>query len=157
MSRDIVMAVQAPFQHAYGLLERYIEVCPEDVWNEVNGGWPVWQQIYHAVTALDFFSGGTPGGRLPCDPETGSLARVADGTVSKKEVAALAAAAKARADAYIAGLEDTDLAAKNERLSQIMGMDVTHGGVVGMLASHTLYHLGSGDAALRDHGLKGVF
>ena len=113
MSRDIVTAVQAPFLNAFALLERYIDVCPEEIWREKNGGWPVWQQIYHALTALDFFVGqvGTP----------------------------------------------SDLAVREPRLSAVFGSDVPHGAIVGMLASHTLYHVGSCDAALRDHGLKGVF
>ena len=158
MSRDIVMAVQVPFQNAFALLERYIDVCPDDIWNEKNGGWPVWQQLYHALTAIDFFVGqvGTPSD-WPFDQATGSLTVVSEQHLSREAAKKLAGEAKARADAYVAGLADADLAAREPRLSAVFGSDVTHGAIVGMLVSHTLYHVGSCDAALRDHGLKGVF
>ncbi len=29
MSREIVMAAQGPFLHAWGLLEAYVDVCPD--------------------------------------------------------------------------------------------------------------------------------
>lgn len=158
MSRNIVMAVQAPFQNAFGLLERYIDVCPEEIWKEKNGGWPVWQQIYHALTAIDFFVGqvGTPS-EWPFDQATGSLGTVSEQHLSRGEAKKLAAEAKARADLYLSGLNDANLAEREPRLSAVFGSDVFHGAIVGMLASHTLYHVGSCDAALRDHGLKGVF
>ena len=158
MSRDIVTAVQAPFLNAFALLERSIDVCPEEIWREKNGGWPVWQQIYHALTALDFFVGqvGTPSD-WPFDQATGSLNVVSEQYLTKEAAKKLATEAKARVDIYLAGLSDADLAVREPRLSAVFGSDVPHGAIVGMLASHTLYHVGSCDAALRDHGLKGVF
>lgn len=158
MSRDIVMAVQVPFQNAFALLERYIDICPGEIWRETNGGWPVWQQIYHALAAIDFFVGrvGTPSD-WPFDQATGGLHVVSGQYLPGEEAKKLAAEARTRAEAYLAGLSDADLAACEPRLSAVFGSDVTHGAIVGMLASHTLYHVGSCDAALRDHGLKGVF
>ena len=112
MSRDIVTAVQAPFLNAFALLERYIDVCPEEIWREKNGGWPVWQQIYHALTALDFFVGqvGTPSD-WPFDQATGSLNVVSEQYLTKEAAKKLATEAKARVDIYLAGLSDADLAA----------------------------------------------
>lgn len=159
MSRDILMAAQMPFQSAFALLERFIEVCPEEIWREKSGGWPVWQQAYHALTALDFFVGevGTPSA-WPFDEDTGRLAcGVSDKHLPKAEAARLAKEAKARVEAYLAGLDDTDLAVPEPRLTAIFGADMPHAAIIGMLASHTLYHVGSCDAALRNHGLEGVF
>ena len=31
-----------------------MDTCPENIWEETNGGWPVWQQVAHAVAVLNF-------------------------------------------------------------------------------------------------------
>ena len=158
MSRTIVMATQMPFQSAFALLERFIDICPEDIWQEKNGGWPVWQQVYHALTVMDFFVGdvGTPS-QWPFDEATGQLACVSEQNLSKADASRLAAEAKARVEVYLAARTDEELAQPEPRLTAIFGADMPHAAIIGMLASHTLYHVGSCDAALRDHGLPGVF
>lgn len=159
MSREIVIAVQEPFQHAFSLLETFIEICPEAIWKETNGGWPVWQQVYHALTALDFFVRAPDAAELetPLPPDVGGLMKTNTETLSQEQANAFAATAKLRAEAYISALVDTDLARENTGLTHRIGRKMSHGATLGMLASHTLYHVGSVDAALRDHGLKGVF
>lgn len=159
MSNSIVMAAQGPFQNAYGLLSKFIDECPEEIWKEKNGGWPVWQQVVHCLSALGFFAdkAGDEPIPTPCAPEVGRLLTQGTTPVTKAEVKAYAEKCKARADAYIASLTDADLAATNEALTARIGFPVPHAATLGMLASHTLYHLGSCDAALRDHGIPGVF
>jgi hypothetical protein len=159
MSKEIVAVVQAPFQNAFGMLERYMEVCPDDIWKEKSGGWPVWQQIYHALGVLDFFvrSEGEEPIPEPLDPGVVKLAQVSGDLLSRDDMRKLAGQHKARVEAYIARLTDADLARINPGLSARIGRELTHGAVLVMLSSHTLYHLGSCDAALRNHGLKGVF
>ena len=68
-----------------------------------------------------------------------------------------AATVKARVDNWIAGLEDADLARTNVVLSAKLGRETSYAATLVMLASHTDYHIGSCDAALRNHGLPGVF
>lgn len=158
MSREIVLATQGPFLHAWGLLTSYIETCPENIWKEKNGGWPVWQQIAHAVMTLDFFVRGTedllP---APCDVDTAMLKVQGSAVVGKQAMQAYAAAVKERVDAWIARLTDADLPKLDTALTQKLGWDIPKAAVLAMLALHTSYHLGSCDAALRDHGLPGVF
>lgn len=159
MSNSIVMAAQGPFQNAYGLVTKFIEVCPEEIWNEKNGGWPVWQQVVHNLSAFCFLTD-KPGDEpipTPCEPEVARLLVQGTTPATKAEVTAYAEKCKARADAYIAGLTDADLTAINEPLTARIGFPMPHAAVLGMLASHTLYHLGSCDAALRDHCIPGVF
>ena len=72
MSRDIINAVQAPYRHSWSLLTQFIDVCPEKIWNETRGGWPVWQQIAHALAVLNFFTLGENDApaSAPCDMAT---------------------------------------------------------------------------------------
>lgn len=45
MSRDIVAALEEPYQRSWALLAQFMDICPENIWAETNGGWPVWQQV----------------------------------------------------------------------------------------------------------------
>ena len=162
MSQVVIAGPRASFEHAYGLMIRFIEVCPEEIWAEKFGGWPVWQQIYHAL-GLQFSTlqeGETPEpGLYP--PEVGSFEEIPDKAPAKKDVLAYAARMKAKADAYINALRDADLPAVNQGLTNRMqaygGWKFSHAQTLTMLSGHMLYHLGPCDAALRQHGLKGVF
>lgn len=158
MSRTLTTAAAVPFAHAWSLLEAYVNVCPDAVWEEKHGGWPVWQQVLHAVTVLDFFTCGDKA-LLPAPAPQEVLMLTAQGTekVDKAGLRTYMAAVKARVDAWLAALDDTALSVKDDRLSAALGFEVGAVWVLVMLASHTQYHLGSCDAALRDQGLPGVF
>ena len=55
MSRAIVAELESPYQRAWGLMCQFMDVCPDEIWAETNGGWPVWQQVAHTVAVLNFF------------------------------------------------------------------------------------------------------
>ena len=164
MSQSIIAGQRAAFEHAYGLMAHYIEVCPEEVWTEKFGGWPVWQQVYHALGSCQFWGlqdGETPEqGLYP--PEVNRLQSTPDAAPSKKAVLEYAARMKAKADAYLDGLRDADLPGINQGLTarmKTLGVprEFSHSHTLAMLSGHIMYHLGACDAALRARGLKGVF
>ena len=159
MSRIIVDSLKGPIDRAFGLLAQFIEVCPENVWNEKNGGWPVWQQIYHSLIAVNLFADlpqATPLSALAAVDICG-LKAVGATALSKAQVQAACVEAKALVDQYVAALTDEDLPKRNETVFKKIHMDLSQAATLSFLAGHTLYHLGAGDAALRDHGLAGVF
>ena len=160
MSRAIVAELESPYQRAWGLMSQFIDVCPEEIWAETNGGWPVWQQVAHTIAVLNFFILEKDDDTfVPAPAELGVLMLKEQGqqVVSKEAMKAYGAAVKAAVDARVARLTDGDLTGIQQRVSKKIGRDLSYGAVVVMLASHTTYHLGSCDAALRDHGLPGVF
>lgn len=159
MSQAIVNGLKGPIDNSFALLAKFIEVCPENIWAEKSGGWPVWQQVYHVVGAVDFFISvpGLPPSEPLAKPAFGELSEVADITVAKNQIKTAVDEAQARIDKYVATLTDEDLAKRNEHLFAAANMDMTVAATLSLLAAHTLYHLGSCDAALRDNGLKGVF
>ena len=159
MSNAIVRSQQGNFEFTFSLTMQFIDACPEEIWREKFGGWPVWQQIYHGLGVLDFFTRSTAAEAVvgPC-PAASSLDSVADCPApSKAEMKAFAQKAKAVTDAWLQGLTDADLPCKHEGASARMGNEFTNAGIMVLLSGHLLYHLGSCDAALRQHGLKGVF
>ena len=160
MSRAIVAELENPYQRAWSLMCQFMDVCPDEIWAETNGGWPVWQQVAHTVAVLNFFILENDDDTIvPAPTEFGVLMLKEQGqqVVSKEAMKAYGATVKAAVDARVAMLTDADLTRIQERVSKKIGRDLSYGAVMVMLASHTTYHLGSCDAALRDHGLPGVF
>lgn len=159
MSQAIVSSLRGPIDHAFVLLGDFIEACPDDLWTENNGGWPIWQQVYHSLTAVNFFielKGESAPPPLVKDEVCG-LAEAGENPLSKDQIKAACGAAKARVDKYVTSLNDEDLPKRNEALYARAKMEMTLAATLSLLAAHTLYHLGSCDAALRNRGLPGVF
>ena len=163
MSKSIIDGQRAAFKHAYGLLTQFIEACPEDIWTKKFGGWPIWQQVYHALCYqfLTLQDSDTPEQEL-YPREVGSFQVTPDAAPLKKDMLEYATRMKAKADAYIDSLREADLPDINQGLTarvKAFGMshEFSHSQTLVMLSGHTMYHLGSCDAALREHGLKGVF
>ena len=160
MSIAIVAELENPYQRAWGLMCQFMDVCPDEIWAETNGGWPVWQQVAHTVAVLNcFMLENDDDTFVPAPAELGVLMLKEQGqqVVGKESMKAYGAAVKAAVDARVARLTDADLTRIQERVSKKIGRELSYGAVMVMLASHTMYHLGSCDAALRDHGLPGVF
>lgn len=159
MSKAIVQSLEGGVLYSFSLVNEFIKICPDTIWEQPYGRWPVWQQLYHAFAAVDFFlrPKDAPEETGPVPAPIGNLVEVATKAPSKQLIKEYIEKTQAKASAYMSGLDDAALAAKNEGLSARMGRDVTHAGTFAFLASHTMYHLGSCDAALRQNGLPGVF
>lgn len=159
MSRVVVDSLKSPIDQAFGLLARFIEVCPENIWNEKSGGWPIWQQIYHSLIAVNLFADLLHAAPWPAlaEADVCGLRAVGATALPKERVRAACVEAKALVDQYVAALADEDLPKRNETVFKKINLEMSHAATLSLLAGHTLYHLGAGDAALRDHGLAGVF
>lgn len=161
MSHAIVSALKVPIDMSFGMVKQYIDICPENIWVETSGGWPVWQQVYHIVGAVNFFTAGanaTPAAAM-LEEKFSGLQAVAPSSIAitREDMQAALAQALQDIEALLASLDDTELTSRNEGLYQRIGIEMTMAATLAMLASHALYHLGSCDAALRNHGLPGVF
>ncbi len=160
MSQAIVQHLKGPYDRTLGMLEQYLEVCPDAVWTKTFAAWPVWRQWYHVFASLDFFTRQEGGADTPAPlaPEAGNLSAEYTGpALTKEQAKAYLAAAKKTGDAYFAGLTDATLTDRNEGLSARLNTELSHAVTASMLSGHASYHLGCCDAALREAGLKGVF
>lgn len=159
---EIVTSLTQPLNNVLALLEKFIQVCPEDIWMKNFGGWPVWQQLHHAYISVDFFvaaPGAKPCGGLTA-PEYGNLSEpLSDPSAapSKEAMKGLAERMKANIQAYTDGLTDDRLPELNQGLEERAPLGLSHAATMTMLAAHMLYHLGACDAALRESGRPGVF
>lgn len=159
MADIITKSISGNVEFAFSLVDKFIEVCPEGLWGKTFGGWPVWQQLYHPFASVDFFlrPAGAPEAASPFEAGVADLKQVASKAPEKAVVSELVAKAQAAVRAYVAGLDDAALEQKHEGSSSRMGRDMSHAAVIALIGSHTMYHLGACDAALREQGLPGVF
>jgi hypothetical protein len=159
MPRNIVKGLQVPVNQAFFLTTKFIEVCPEAIWADKSGGWPVWQQIYHALVTVDLFIGLPDSVASPplAEAAVRNLEKVSGTILPKAAVQEVCSSVKARLDQFFKNLTDADLPRLNERLFANLKLELNMAGTIGTLAAHTFYHLGSGDSALRNQGLQGVF
>lgn len=159
MSDCIVKSLRGGLEFTFSLANKFIEVCPDDVWDKKFGGWPVWQQLFHPFASIDFFLRPQDAPPSPAPFEEGvAELKISPATApDKKTVQDFMAGAQARVFAYAMTLDDAALSKVNEGPSARMGREITHAGVLALIGSHTMYHLGACDAALRERGLPGVF
>ena len=159
MSKVITQSLAGNVQHAFALVNQFVKVCPEEIWGKKFGGWPVWQQLYHPFSSVDFFLRPAGAHEEPSifQPGVGELKESTLEPPAKLLIEEYFQKVQKRVEDYIAGLDDASLSQKNDGLSQRMGRDFTHAGTIALIASHTMYHLGSCDAALREHDMPGVF
>lgn len=160
MSREIVEALKGAIDNSFDMVAKYIDICPDEIWAETNGGWPVWQQIYHLLGAVDFFVDAADAEPQPglISAECGGLRAVSqDAPIDKATMKKVWQNAKAKADAFAEALTDADLTKQNEGVLARANWPISLAATLSMLSSHTQYHLGSCDNALRDHGMEGVF
>ncbi len=161
MSRTLVTQLQAPVDQAFDYLFQFMDVCPDDLWAEKNGGWPIWQQMYHLLSAVPAFTEtAAPVPDLPAeygvDAAISFLEKQATALCPKNVMREFATQCRDIANAYIAALDDTSVLAKNATLTTLFEADFTHLSSMTLLAVHSMYHLGGFDAALRNRGMKGI-
>ena len=161
MGREAINVMQAGFERIHGMLVAFADTCPEDLWLETFGGFPVWQQAFHAFACYDFFVRGkddTPSPLYFGDNEVDVIHfKPAAKALARDDMKEAAASAKTQVDAFFASFkDDAELYQQHEGLSGRLGRPFTMLGLMLVLSTHGFYHLGACDAALRQHGLPGI-
>ena len=160
MSRDIVTALAGQYQRAAGFYDTFIKTCPDKIWAEPSGKFPVWQTVYHTLVCVPFFLGpkdGTPAKAPLYTREVIMFQDLSQPAADKKVIADFAKEMNAFAEAYFASLSDADLGKKHDGFSSRTNMNTSIAAVLTGLSGHHMYHFGACDAALRNNDLEGLF
>ena len=138
------------------MLTEVIENCPDGLWVESTGGRsPVWHQVYHAVSGMDFwlrtdFSEAFRPLNFEKDISD-SLGRWSDATLSKQEMSEYVAHVKEKALQFFDFLDD-------ERLLEPIGAgplpNHTYGDALIGQIRHVQYHVSECNVRLGDDGHK---
>lgn len=157
--RNAVASIETYYERGMGFLFRLIDECPDELWGKKGGGFFYWQQLYHAFYCVDYFL--LPAGsEFPEKPYSSAVAmfrETLDTVPAKDEIREYGAMMKAKADAWIAALDDGALGDRHEGMSERRKTEVTNAGVLTSLCGHNMYHVGCLDSVLRENGLKGVY
>ncbi|MDR1395088.1 MAG: DinB family protein [Deltaproteobacteria bacterium] len=142
----------------FGVLTKFTEVCPEDLWAEKFAGWPIWQYFWHALWINDRFLPGTPMVSPPgATDELALFQAKSDTPPSKAALAKLWAEQRPKTEAFVKSLTDTTMLQRNELVYNLLKIEWTNVFSAWKLHSHAFYHLGTFDAALRQRGLPGIY
>jgi hypothetical protein len=159
MSKEILDTMVGQYKRAFGMVSSFIDVSTDEIWTATSGGFPGWQQVYHAMECVFFFL-------APVEhPERASLYSmdvlllkdVDAPAPSKADMKKLCAEADAYADKFFASLSDADLVKPHEGLSARLSNPMNIAAAIGIMHGHFLYHLGFCDAILREHGKPTIF
>jgi hypothetical protein len=158
MSRSVIESLFPLVEDSINLLTKLVDLCPDNLLNAKTGGWPLWQHVIHAISTVDFF---LPFGEPlslpePLTPAVAHLSEVGSAPPSRAAILDFIQKGKQKAAAYAASLTDSDLAQPNDKL-RAFNLNWSIARSLVSIASHCQYHLGHGDALLRDKGHAGAF
>lgn len=155
MANQYVKQYQNVMEFTLALYDKYVEICPEEIWNEKFGGWPICQQCYHALWASGMMMASI-NGRQVVEPESPFPLNASNKTMpSKQDVKGMIAGIKSAYSQLLGELENEALLQPDEPLASKLGRPVTNGEALELIVAHLQYHLGSCDAALREKNLEG--
>jgi len=163
MSRCIVTELAANFERTHGFYLQFIDQCPDELWAEKFGRWPLWQHIVHVYGCVEHFvlQDGQQPTPYPCKViDIVAFEFAEDAMVDKAAMRAYMLTTKANADTYIDTLTDAMLGEKNAGYSARRKHgtgDCSHALTLSMLAGHAYYHFSILDTALREYGCKGIY
>ncbi|QQO10247.1 hypothetical protein [Breznakiella homolactica] len=138
---------------SFDMLMDEIDHCPDDLWNTEAGGFVFFQQVYHTVMGMLFWTRTEK--TIPFEdpfkernlyPE---FERKPHGSISKEEMKNLGERLRGLLEKFFAEKDDAWLLLPNALFDKILNMDV-------ILAQirHIQYHAGHCDSILRERNLK---
>ena len=159
MRDPIIACFKDEFDRFFGMLEKQIDVCPAELWNKKTGGYVFWQQLFHTIACVEMCAlpEGEPSRQTRYEREVIMFSSTPEQGMTQEEMRDLAATMKTLAHAYIEGQTVATLTERNARMSKTLGKELTNQHALIGLIRHVCYHLGCCDAALRDHGVAGVY
>lgn len=159
MNNPVIAPFKNDLETIMGMIDKMIDVCPDNLWNKKVGGFVFWQQLLHTVACIDFFSlreGHVPQ-KIDQAPEVIHLKSAPTSNMSKAELKSLSATLKQVGLTFMDSLSYEQMFAKHETLSSTFGKDMSNLDALTKLLWHTSYHLGCCDSLLREEGVPGVF
>jgi len=130
------------------MLVDVIRVCPDHLWSVKVSGFVFWQQIYHVLSGLLFWTR-KEGGEFTEPFQDRKLFPELDGepvsSISKSEMKALANRAKMQIEDFFDRTVDSWIKQNNVIYPKLLNIDV-----IEMQIRHIQYHVGHCDAALRE-------
>jgi hypothetical protein len=159
VSNELTRDLAGQFKWTANFFDRFIASCPQNIWAQPSGRFPVWQIVWHSLYCAPFFLGPETGEPPACpySLEVLLFKDLGQRPADKAATAAYAGAINAFAESFFASCKDTDLSGPHAGFSARFKAPKTNIQAITTLISHHMYHFGMCDAALRAGGLEGLF
>lgn len=150
----IIKIAKTHFDLSFEMLEKMIQQCPDDLWNEKKGGFVFWQQLLHAFTGINFwlreenkkfiepFEDKKVYPELDHDPEN---------NLTKEELTEYKNKVKEICDAFFQDKDDHWINSSSIIYDKIKNLDV-----IFMQIRHIQYHVGHCNSILRENNVQAV-
>jgi len=153
---NITTAIKSQYDYSLEMLYDVINACPDNLWNDNNGVFPFWQQVYHALYWSDYsIQESFNGSRKFCwetDKDVSHELEENEITCSdyltKYELNNYFHAFIAKKDSFFNSLNDESLL---EKIS-FRNDDLTWFDILTNQIRHIMYHVGYCDSILKDNG-----
>lgn len=159
MSNVVLESLLGQYRHGWGFFEEFCKTCPDAIWAESTGKFPAWQHVYHAAECVYFFFAPEQmPSRTPAYAQDVMMFKdLKQPACPKDKMSGILKEANKYAEKFFATLSDATLGNLHAGLSKRLGQPFTNAGVIGCAIGHNFYHFGNCDAALRTHGLEGLY
>jgi hypothetical protein len=142
------------FQVSFTMMENIIAQCPDELWNEKKGGYVFWQQIFHALTGVNFWMRLNneqfvePFSERKLYPE---LEQEPESHLSRSELLEYKEQVKSIANDFFDGRDDHWLYQGSAAYNKVKNIEIIY-----MQIRHLQYHVGHCNCILRENGYQAV-
>lgn len=151
---EAVKTMKMQFNLAFSMIGEFIELCPDELWEEKLGGHIFWQQLLHTYTGTNFWF------RLEknkfVEPFEGKnvypeLEKDAETCIRKDQLMVFLSSVESTARIFFDDKEDQWLTEANVIFDKINNLDV-----INMQIRHIMYHVGYCNCILNDQNVEMV-
>jgi hypothetical protein len=153
-SNSLIQIAKTQFELSFSMLEKMIETCPDDLWNEKKGGFVFWQQLVHAFTGINFWLRMNneefiePFADKKVYPE---LEHEPENQLSKDDLTEYKNIVKEISNIFFSDKDDEWLGSSSIIYDKIKNLDV-----IFMQIRHIQYHVGHCNSILRENNREAV-
>jgi hypothetical protein len=136
------------------MLERIIEICPDDLWNTKKSGFIFWQQVIHVLSWMNACMRDGKMKPLPFSDFNGKniypdFENIPEIMLTKSEIIECCKATKEIAKKCFSGKDDNWLKLPWEKHNKVTNFDMLESSI-----KHLIYHIGHCEAVFRENGIK---
>ena len=152
----LVNFLEKNFLDTFSMVEKIIEICPDELWNSKKSGFVFWQQLVHTLAplygwlreeelgyvAFNEINGGKIYPFFENDPEI---------VLTKKDIKKCCNETKETVEKWFSGKDDEWLKLPHNIYSGWTNLDITVGQI-----EHMMYHIGYCDAIFKENGMEKI-
>jgi hypothetical protein len=136
------------------MLEKIVEICPDELWNKKVSGFVFWQQLIHTLAGMKGWLREEKPESIPFSEFNGKKIYIEfenepEIILTKKDIIDCFIEVKEITEKWFSGKDDNWLKSSYKLYNKITNYDMTEGQI-----RHIMYHVGHCEAIFRENGIK---